>query len=117
MSAKKSASKDNSQHPIQWLLARGGEAVGQAVHEILSKPGVSESVASFATEALKTKGKVDKNVETLLHALNLPTRADHEKLMRKIEHLQGSLVNMNIKLDRALAAQAAPPKPTADPEK
>lgn len=116
MPAKKSAAQD--QHPLQWLLARGGEALGQAVQEVLARPGVSESVAHFATEAIKTKGKVDKNVETLLHALNLPTRADHEKLMRKLEHLQGSLVNLSIKLDRALAAQAATaPKAASEPEK
>lgn len=115
MPAKKTAATE--QHPLQWLLARGGEAIGQAVQEVLARPGVSESVAHFATEAIKTKGKVDKNVEALLHALNLPTRADHEKLVRKIENLQGSLVNLNIKLDRALAAQpAAAAKPTSEPK-
>jgi len=115
MPAKKRTTQD--QHPLQWILARGGEALGQAVQDVLARPGVSESVAHFATEAMKTKGKVDKNVEALLHALNLPSRADHEKLVRKIETLQGSLVNLNIKLDRALAAQqAAPPKAPAEPK-
>lgn len=98
MTSKRTSAKD--QTPLNWLLQRGAETV----QELLANPSVAESVARVATEALKTKGKVDKNVETLLHALNLPTRADHDKLLRKIEALQGSLVNLNIKLDRALAA-------------
>ncbi len=98
MTAKRTTAKD--QTPLNWLLQRGVETM----QEVLANPAVAESVARVATEALKTKGKVDKNVEALLHALNLPTRADHDKLMRKVEALQGSLVNLNIKLDRALAA-------------
>ena len=37
--------------------------------------------------------------------MNLPSRANYNKLLVKIEHLQGSLVNLNMKLDRLLAAQ------------
>lgn len=103
-------------HPIQWLIERGGEAVGAAAKEILSSPGVTEGMARVATEAVKTKGKVDKNVENLLHALNLPSRADYDKLMRKVETLQGSLVNLNIKLDRILAAQAKESGPIGKPK-
>jgi hypothetical protein len=61
-------------------------------------------------EAGKTKGRMDKNVEVLLHFLNLPSRADYNKLAGKLEHLQGSLVNLNMKLDRLLAAQPQPPR-------
>lgn len=55
--------------------------------------------------AAKTKGRMDKNTETILHLLNLPSRADYNKLLLKIEHLQGSVVNLSMKLDRLLAAQ------------
>ncbi len=109
MPAKKKASETEEVHPLQWLLERGGKALGQAVREFAAQPGVTEGVANLAREAVKTKGRVDKNVEQLLHALNLPSRADYDKLLRKIEHLQGSLVNLNIKLDRVLAAQKPPP--------
>jgi hypothetical protein len=61
-------------------------------------------------EAGKSKGRMDKNVEILLHFLNLPSRADYNKLLGKIEHLQGSLVNLNMKLDRLLAAHQQPHK-------
>lgn len=57
-------------------------------------------------------------MQALLSALNLPTRADLNRVVNKVEALQGSLVNVNIKLDRLIAAQAAakaapPPAPRA----
>lgn len=99
---------------LLWFLERGGEAVNVVLHEVLARPGVAEGLAKVATSAAKTKGQVDKNVETLLHLMNLPTRADFHKLQLKVEHLQGSLVNLNMKLDRILATQ--PTRPTRIPK-
>lgn len=90
---------------LQWLVERGEDAVGQVVHEVLARPGITDGIAKMARGAAKTKGQVDKNVEALLHLMNLPSRADYHKLLLKVEHLQGSLVNLNIKLDRLLAAE------------
>ena len=59
----------------------------------------------------------------LTAALNVPSRADYNRLLAKIEALQGSLVNLSMKLDRLLAHQieaasrhaSAPPKRTRRP--
>lgn len=104
MSAK--AQRD-SHNIVDWLLQQGGSTVNQVLEELLSRPAVAEQLGRVLQGAAKTKGKVDKNVEMLLHLLNLPSRADHDKLRLKIDHLQGSLVNLNMKLDRLLAAQEA----------
>lgn len=90
---------------FQWLFERGEETVGQVLHDVIGRPGVADGLAKMVQRAAKTKGQVDKNVETVLHLMNLPTRADYHKLLVKIEHLQGSLVNLNMKLDRLMAAQ------------
>ena len=45
-------------------------------------------------------------MQTLLALLNIPSRADIRKLQSKIESLQGSLVNLNLKVDRLLAERA-----------
>ena len=95
---------DDTQRPLQWLFDIGEEAV----QELLQRRGLANGIAGLAQEAVRTKGKVDKNVEAVLHLLNLPSRADHEKLLMKIEHLQGSLVNLNMKLDRVLAESGKP---------
>ncbi len=90
---------------MQWLYDRGEETVGQVLQEVMGRPGVADGLAKMFQRAAKTKGRVDKNVETVLHLMNLPTRADYHKLLLKIEHLQGSLVNLNMKIDRMMAAQ------------
>jgi len=97
--------KTQDSNVLQWLYERGEETVGQVLQEVLGRPGVADGLAKMFQRAAKTKGRVDKNVETVLHLMNLPTRADYHKLLVKIEHLQGSLVNLNMKLDRMMAAQ------------
>jgi hypothetical protein len=117
MSAKRS--NENNVPSLQWLLERGEETIGQVLGDLFGSPGVSDGLAKMAKGAVQTKGRVDKNVETVLHLLNLPSRADYQKLLMKIEHLQGSLVNLNMKLDRVLGQQQerkSKPRPTKPPE-
>jgi hypothetical protein len=102
MSAK---SAQDPQNLLQWLYERGEETVGQVLEEVLGRRGVTDGLAKIAQRAAKTKGRMDKNAETVLHLMNVPSRADYQKLLVKIEHLQGSLVNINMKLDRLLDAQ------------
>jgi hypothetical protein len=90
---------------LQWLYERGEETVGQVVDDLLGRRDITNRLSKMVEQAAKTKGRMDKNVEVFLHLLNLPSRADYHKLLVKIEHLQGSLVNLNMKLDRLLAAQ------------
>jgi hypothetical protein len=42
---------------------------------------------------------------------NLPSKDDYNKLLAKLETVQGSLVNVNMKLDRLLAEQRKQKKP------
>jgi hypothetical protein len=65
--------------------------------------------------AVDPKRRVDKNMQTVLSVLNVPSRADYNRVLAKIEGLQGSMVNLSMKLDRLLAQQhaAATPPPAA----
>ena len=87
----------------QWLVEAGEETVSQVAGEVLSNTHLTDMVAGAVKRAAETKGQVDRNLERLLGALNVVTRRDHEALVQKVEALQGSLVNINIKLDRLLA--------------
>jgi hypothetical protein len=97
----------------QWLFGAGEERLGQFAEEVIGNPRVREALAAAFRRAARTKGQVDRNMEMILAALNLPTRSDFDKLYAKVEALQGSLVNLSIKLDRLAAAQAARPEPPA----
>lgn len=101
----------------QRLVGAGEERLGQFAEEILSSPHVTEALAGALRRAARTKGQVDRNMQAVLSALNLPTRGDLARVVNKVEALQGSLVNINIKLDRLLAERdaakrAAAPKPS-----
>ncbi len=109
-------SRDESENLLQWLYERGEEALGDAVQDLLGRRGFTDGVSKLVEQAARSKRRVDKNVEVLLHLLNLPSRADYNKLLLKVEHLQGSLVNLSMKLDRILAAQQKPKKKPAKAE-
>ncbi|GIW45526.1 MAG: hypothetical protein KatS3mg077_2808 [Candidatus Binatia bacterium] len=110
-------SQRETKNVLDWLLSQGEATLNQVVEELLKRPAVSEQIGKVLQRAAKTKGQVDKNVETLLHLLNLPSRSDLEKLRHKLDALQGSLVNLNIKLDRLLAAQEQQAKKRTPPGK
>jgi hypothetical protein len=58
-------------------------------------------------KALETKGRVDRNIETVLGLLNLPSRGDLRRLQTKLDVLQGTLTNLSMKVDRLLDARTA----------
>ncbi len=106
------ANRRNSDNVWQWLVEAGEETVSQVAGEVLQNPRVTEAMAGALKRAAETKGHVDKNLERVMSALNVVSRTDHEKLMNKVEALQGSLVNINIKLDRLLAEKETKKRPT-----
>jgi hypothetical protein len=68
-------------------------------------------------KGLETKGRFDRNVQTVLGLLNLPSRADLGRLMAKLDALQGHLLNVNMKLDRLLEERSRPRRPRRRPER
>jgi polyhydroxyalkanoate synthesis regulator phasin len=90
---------------FQWLFEAGEIQVQRLVEEILRNPKVGETLAAALKGAAQTKGQLDRNLEMVLSVLNLPSRNDIARVEAKIEGLEGSLVNLNIKVDRVLAAK------------
>lgn len=56
---------------------------------------------------MEAKGTVDRNMQTVLGLLNVPSRHDVTRLSTKLEAIQGNLMNLNLKVDRLLAERAA----------
>ncbi|MGE0823265.1 MAG: hypothetical protein AB7P18_14210 [Candidatus Binatia bacterium] len=87
------------------LYEASEEGVSRTIKDALSHPKVSAFMKNALRNASETKGKIDRSVDTLLTLFNLPSKEDYTKLLAKVETLQGSLVNINMKLDRLLAEQ------------
>lgn len=95
------------------LYEAGEESMARFAKEALSHPAVSGFMKQALRNAASTKGKIDKSMDTLLALLNLPSKEDYNRLLTKVETLQGSLVNLSIKLDRLLAEQTKNKKSTS----
>ena len=97
---------------IYWRDAGRGERVilskerlQKLAEELLSNPRFAQMFMSAIQTGLETQGTIDKNIQTVLWLLNLPSRADINKLATKIDVLNGSLTNLHLKVDRLLAAR------------
>ena len=101
----------NDRGLFQRLFEMGEERLNVLAEELLSNPRFAEAIGKTLRTAMETKGRVDRNMQTVLGLLNLPSKADFRRLATKIEALQGSLVNLNIKLDRVLAQQEKASRP------
>ncbi len=101
---------------LSWIVELGEARLVQFADELLANPRMAEAFTGALQRAARTKGQVDKNMQMLLGLLNVPSKADYNRLLSKIESLQGSLVNLNIKLDRMLADRQRPKRrPPAKP--
>jgi hypothetical protein len=90
---------------FEKLYKASEENLARFAKEVLSHPAFSETLEKAFRNAAVTKGKMDRNIDALLGLLNIPSKGDYNKLLAKVETVQGSLVNLNIKLDRLLAAK------------
>ena len=90
---------------FQRIRELGEEQLNRVFDDVMSSPRFADILGKTLHQAMSTKGTVDRNMQTILGLLNLPSKADYKKLATKVEALQGSLVNLNIKLDRILAQQ------------
>jgi hypothetical protein len=96
---------------FEKLYEAGEEGFNRFLTELLSNPTVATVAKKALKNAAATKGKIDRGVDSVLLLFNLPSKDDYNKLLAKIETVQGSLVNVNMKLDRLLAEQHKQKKP------
>lgn len=104
--------KVSEEHSLfEKLYEAGEEGFNRFLTEMLSNPTVATVAKKALKNAAATKGKIDRSVDSFLLLFNIPSKDDYNKLLAKLETVQGSLVNVNMKLDRLLAEQHKQKKP------
>ena len=98
---------------FEKLYEVGEENLSRFAEEVISNPAFSDTMDQTLRNAAETKGRVDQNIASLLGLLNLPSKADYDELLAKVETVQGTLVNINMKLDRLVAGQEKKTKRTS----
>jgi len=101
---------ESDTHILKRLYGFGEESLGRLAEELLSNPRVAEAFSVALRKAFEAKGRVDRNMQTVLRLLNVPSRADLNRLATKIEVLQGSLTNLAHKVE-ALSAERPARRP------
>jgi hypothetical protein len=79
------------------------DLLSRLAEELLANETLGQAFGVAMRKGIETKGRIDRNVQTMLQLLNLPTRADLARLQTKLDVIQGSLVNLSLKVDRLLA--------------
>lgn len=73
--------------------------------ELLSNHQVADTVSWGLMKAFEAKARMDRVIQIMLALMNLPSRGDLNRIVTKLEALQGSLVNLNLKVDRLLSGR------------
>ena len=91
------------------------EGVTSVFNEVMSNQRLRKGLGRAGEQLMSNKASFDRNVETVLDFVNLPSKKDVRDLKARLDHLSSQLLNLSIKLDRVLAKEkpATAPKPRA----
>ncbi|HEU0018718.1 MAG TPA: hypothetical protein VFQ14_00365 [Thermoleophilaceae bacterium] len=95
---------------VDRVSRQGEEALGRIAEELIGKPIVSGAVS----RALEAREKAAQAQEAALGALNIPSAADVERVVRRLRSVSQRLESIEDTLDRLEDRLATPaPKPRA----
>jgi hypothetical protein len=87
------------------------EGVSSFLNELMANEAWRRRLGRAGERFLANKQSFDRNVETLLDFVNIPSKRDVRELKTRLDHLNGQLVNLSMKIDRILAeAESGPTK-------
>lgn len=93
------------------------EGITSFFNEAMSNPRLRQGLGRAGERFMSNKQTFDRNVETVLDFVNIPSKKDVRDLKARLDHLSSQLLNLNIKLDRILAREEAGEERPAPPRK
>ena len=94
------------------LKARGEEVFAQVSNELMSNPHFLKAMQG----AYKGKEKLDEAVGMALKRMNIPTRTEFKRALRRIELLEHELAALKAKPKPAPRKRSKAPRPAAPSE-
>ena len=94
---------------ISRLRQMSEEGLASIFSEAMSNQRMRQSIGRAGERFMANKHTFDRNVETLLDFMNLPSKRDVRDLKSRLDHLSSQLLNLSIKLDRLLSQEKATP--------
>src|SRR5689334_3186073 len=88
---------------IKRLRQMSEEGVSSFLNELMTNEAWRKRLGRAGEHFLANKKSFDRNVETVLDFVNIPSKRDVRELKARLEHLNGQLVSLSMKIDRILA--------------
>jgi polyhydroxyalkanoate synthesis regulator phasin len=88
---------------LERLRHMSEEGVSSFLNELMANEAWRRRLGRAGERFLANKQSFDRNVETILDFVNIPSKRDVRELKTRLDHLNGQLVNLSMKIDRILA--------------
>lgn len=90
------------------------DGVASFFTEVMANDNLRRTLGRAGESFFSNKQSFDRNIETVLDFVNIPSKRDLRELKARLDHMNGQLVNLSIKLDRMLAEAQSKPAPAAN---
>jgi polyhydroxyalkanoate synthesis regulator phasin len=102
--------RDDVANLIGKLRQMSEEGLAGFFSEAMSNERARRALGRAGERLMANKKTFDRNVETFLDFVNIPSKRDVRDLKSRLDHLNTQLMNLSIKLDRVLAAEKPAPR-------
>ncbi len=102
---------------IAKLRQMSEEGAASFFSELMGNDRLRRGLGKAGERLLGNKQVFDRNVETILDFVNIPSKRDVRELKTRLDHLNGQLVNLSMKIDRMLAAAGGAEPVAATPRR
>jgi hypothetical protein len=90
---------------MKRVFALGEAQVGKLVQQLASNEKFVATVQKIVAQSFKMKGTLDRNLQTALSAMNLPSMADVKSLKDTLEKMEASVEKLTAKVDGMAASE------------
>ncbi len=101
---------DDAESLFSKLKQMSEEGLTGFFAEVMSNERARRALGRAGERFMANKKSFDRNMETFLDFVSIPSKRDVRELKSRLDHLNGQLLNLSIKLDRMLATPNPPSK-------
>jgi hypothetical protein len=98
----------NAENIISKLRQVSEEGLGSVMGELMANERMRKGLGRAGERLMANKHVFDRNVETVLDFVNIPSKRDVRELKSRLDTLSSQLVNLSMKIDRMMAAGEMP---------
>jgi polyhydroxyalkanoate synthesis regulator phasin len=96
---------------IDRLRTLSEDGIASFFNEVMANDNLRRQLGRAGERLTANKHIFDRNVETVLDFVNLPSKRDIRELKSRLDHLNSQFTNLSMKVDRMI--ERAKPAPTA----